>query len=99
MSPKGAIGLMQLMPATAKDLGIEARDPAQNAQGGARFLAALLKQYHFDSVLALAAYNAGPAAVEKYHGVPPYPETQDYVRRVLRTYEKISKQEEAAVLR
>jgi len=89
LSPKGAIGLMQLMPATADDLGVDPRDPAQNAEAGARHLRELLLRYKDtrDPVrLALAAYNAGPGAVERYRDIPPYRETQDYVERVLRRY-------------
>lgn len=91
VSPKGAIGLMQLMPGTAKDLGVDPRDPGQNAEGGAEYLRALLAKYENDPnqvLLALAAYNAGPEAVEKYHGVPPYPETRAYILRILKDWEK-----------
>ena len=84
VSPKGAIGPMQLMPDTAAELGVDPRDPAQNILGGSRYLAALKKQFG-DDRLALAAYNAGPGAVERHGGIPPYPETQAYVRHVLRT--------------
>jgi soluble lytic murein transglycosylase-like protein len=82
-SRKGAIGLMQLMPATAREVGvIDASIPAQNIRGGAQYLAGLLEQFKNDMTLATAAYNAGPGAVEKYSGVPPYAETQAYVKRV-----------------
>lgn len=84
VSPKGAIGLMQLMPSTAAELGTEPRDAAGNALGGAKYLRQLLLQYHGNAALALAAYNAGPAAVERYHGIPPYPETRRYIVRVLK---------------
>ena len=82
VSGAGAVGLMQLMPATARGLGVDPRDPAQAVDGAARLLASHLDR--FGSVpLALAAYNAGPGAVQRYGGIPPYPETQQYVRRVL----------------
>jgi hypothetical protein len=91
LSPKGAIGLMQLMPGTAQALGVNARDPRQNAEGGAQYLRDLLAKYQ-DSpdqvLLALAAYNAGPAAVERYHGVPPYRETREYILRVLKNWDR-----------
>jgi soluble lytic murein transglycosylase-like protein len=83
ISPKGARGLMQLMPATAKTLGVNAGDPDGNAEGGAAYLRQLLQRFDGDITLALAAYNAGPAAVIRYGGVPPYPETQKYVAAVL----------------
>jgi hypothetical protein len=82
-SPKGAMGLMQLMPATARSLGVmDASIPANNINGGVRYLATLLKRFKGDISLAAAAYNAGPEAVEKYVGVPPYDETIVYVQRV-----------------
>lgn len=84
VSSKGAVGLMQLMPRTAADLGVDANSAKENAQGGAQYLRSLLLRYHGDAMLALAAYNAGPAAVAKFGGVPPYPETRNYVQRVLR---------------
>src|SRR5207253_3285023 len=77
VSPKGAIGLMQLMPETARELGVDPNKPDQNAAGGAQYLRSLLEKYQSNPdqvLLALAAYNAGPAAVERYHGVPPYRE-------------------------
>jgi soluble lytic murein transglycosylase-like protein len=88
VSPKGAIGLMQLMPATALTLGVDPNDPVQNVDAGARYLRDLLVKY--DGLLwhALAAYNAGPGAVEKYKGVPPYRETIDYVKRIDSDYKK-----------
>ena len=80
----GAQGLTQLMPATARGLGVsDAFDPQQALEGGAKFLGGLLKQFHGDQSLALAAYNAGPGAVQKYGGIPPYQETQRYVPKVL----------------
>ena len=88
VSPKGAKGLAQLMPGTAKELGVDINDPAQNVEGGARYLAQQIKR--FGSIeLGLAAYNAGPGAVEKYKGIPPFPETQNYVKNVMAQYEAI----------
>ncbi|MBK9235578.1 MAG: lytic transglycosylase domain-containing protein [Rhodoferax sp.] len=82
-SHKGAVGLMQLMPATAREVGVrDARVPSHNIRGGTQYLASLLAQFRGDVTLAAAAYNAGPAAVAKYAGIPPYAETQVYVQRV-----------------
>jgi soluble lytic murein transglycosylase-like protein len=92
ISPKGAQGLMQLMPQTAVALGVDARKAEENALGGAAYLRALLERYGNNAVLALAAYNAGPAAVQKYGGVPPYLETQRYIERVLREYSRLEEQ-------
>jgi soluble lytic murein transglycosylase-like protein len=86
VSPKGALGVMQLMPATAKALEADPRDIAQNIDAGARLLRDLLIKYEGDVVKALSAYNAGEGAVDRYRGMPPYPETQDYVDKVIRTY-------------
>src|SRR5437867_1050438 len=84
VSPKGAQGIMQLMPATARRFEVsDPLDPDQNIEGGVRYLSYLLDIYNGDTVRALAAYNAGEAAVRKHGGVPPYRETQDYVHKVL----------------
>jgi soluble lytic murein transglycosylase-like protein len=86
VSPKGALGVMQLMPATARKLDADPRDNAENIDAGARLLRELLIKYGGDVVKALSAYNAGEGAVDRYRGMPPYPETQDYVDKVIRTY-------------
>ncbi len=89
VSGKGALGLMQLMPETAEALGVtDVFDPEQNVRGGARYLGELLQRYHGDVALALAAYNAGPGRVARYDGLPPIPETIDYVRDILKDLEK-----------
>ncbi len=88
VSPKGAIGLMQLMPATASELGADPKILEQNVDAGTRYLRDLLLKYDNHAYHALAAYNAGPGAVDKYHGVPPYRETQDYILNVLRNWRK-----------
>jgi Transglycosylase SLT domain len=93
VSPKGAIGLLQLMPSTAREYGAEASDPRQNIEAGTHYLRDLLVKYQHDDhqvLRALAAYNAGPGAVDRYHGVPPYRETIAYITRVLGKYAKAS---------
>jgi len=90
VSTAGAIGLTQLMPQTAKQLGVtDPYDPGQNLLGGARYLASMLKEFGGDERLALAAYNAGPGAVKRHGGIPPYRETQNYVRKVMAQVEAL----------
>ncbi|MGA8271239.1 MAG: lytic transglycosylase domain-containing protein [Candidatus Sulfotelmatobacter sp.] len=89
VSPKGAQGLMQLMPQTASQLGVRnAFDPQANVEAGTRYLRELLERYNFDLIKALAAYNAGPQRIDQYHGVPPYYETKAYVARIVRDFNK-----------
>jgi soluble lytic murein transglycosylase-like protein len=96
VSRAGAQGLMQLMPATAADLGVsDSFKPEQNVRGGSTYLDALLTRYHDNLALALAAYNAGPAAVDKYNGIPPYRETKLYVARVIHEFNRRVKAREA----
>jgi Transglycosylase SLT domain len=89
ISRAGARGLMQLMPATATNLGVEdSFQPGDNVRGGSAYLDSLLRRYHDNLALALAAYNAGPAAVDKYHAIPPYRETRVYVARVIHEFNR-----------
>ena len=89
VSTKGAQGLMQLMPKTARDMGVsDVLDPSQNVDGGSRYLREMLDRHDGDLSRALAAYNAGPEAVRKYGGIPPFRETQNYVGKVMRAYER-----------
>jgi soluble lytic murein transglycosylase-like protein len=83
LSPKGAMGVMQLMPGTARTLGVDASDLKGNVEGGVTYLSQMLQRFEGDLPKALAAYNAGPDAVQRYGGVPPYAETQAYVRAIL----------------
>ena len=102
VSPKGAVGLMQLMPATAREFGADPSVPEQNIDAGAHYLSWLLQRYagKRDALKrAIAAYNAGPGAVERYRGIPPYRETRTYVARVLRFYKQYEPTYKLASLR
>ncbi|MDH7511683.1 MAG: lytic transglycosylase domain-containing protein [Clostridiales bacterium] len=89
VSPKGAAGLMQLMPETAAQYGVEDRfDPEDNIRGGVKYLKDLCKLYNSNTRLVLAAYNAGQEALKKFNGIPPYPETREYISRVMASYPK-----------
>ncbi|HEX4593210.1 MAG TPA: lytic transglycosylase domain-containing protein [Bryobacteraceae bacterium] len=102
VSPKGAVGLMQLMPETAREFGADPSIPEQNIDAGAHYLSWLLQRYKGkrDALRrTIAAYNAGPGAVERYRGVPPFRETRTYVTRVLRFYKKYEPEYELAALR
>ncbi len=101
VSPKGALGLMQLMPGTAQELKADPRDPKQNADAGARYLRDLLLKYQehpYQLRMALAAYNAGPGAVDRHKGVPPYPETMQYVEKVIRHFRDAQRKPERQAL-
>jgi hypothetical protein len=99
VSPKGAQGLMQLMPQTAAQLGVvDAFNPSDNVEGGTRYLRELLERYDFNVVKALAAYNAGPHRVEQYRGVPPYAETRAYVARIIRDFNQKKLAEKKAAM-
>jgi len=87
VSSAGAVGVMQLMPETAQGLGVRnSKDPRENIDGGVRYLKQLMTTFDGDVTKTVAAYNAGPQAVKKYNGTPPYPETQDYVAKVMAQY-------------
>ena len=100
VSKKGAQGLMQLMPQTASQLGVvNTFDPNANVEGGTKYLRELLEKYNFDVPKALAAYNAGPNRVDRYHGIPPYYETQAYIARIIRDFNRKKLAENPALAR
>jgi hypothetical protein len=100
VSKKGAQGLMQLMPGTASQLGVgNAFDPNANVEGGTKYLRELLEKYNYDVPKALAAYNAGPKRVDQYHGIPPYYETQAYIARIIRDFNRKKLEENPALAR
>jgi soluble lytic murein transglycosylase-like protein len=100
VSKKGAQGLMQLMPQTASQLGVaNSFDPNANVEGGTKYLRELLEKYNFDARKALAAYNAGPKRVDQYHGAPPYYETQAYISRIIRDFNRQKLAENPALAR
>lgn len=97
VSPKGAQGLMQLMPQTALHLGVRnAFDPVENVEGGTKYLRQLLEQYHWDPIKALAAYNAGPQRVAEYGGVPPFRETRAYIARIIEDFNRKKLRQQAS---
>lgn len=95
-SKKGAIGLTQLMPKTAEELGVDPYDNAQNILGGSAYMASLLKRYNGDLQKAGAAYNAGPGAVDQYNGPPPFAETNDYIKRLTTLYQRYEQLEQSS---
>ena len=89
VSPKGAVGLMQLMPATAAQYGVQDRfDPDENIEGGVKYLKDLIKLFNGRTAEVLAAYNAGQEALKKFNGIPPYAETKEYIRRIMASYQR-----------
>jgi hypothetical protein len=97
VSKKGAVGLMQLMPETARVMGVtDPFHPEENLEAGARYLRRLIDKYEGKLTLALSAYNAGEKAVERYKGIPPFTETQDYVRKVLKAYDRTAEKRQQA---